>query len=107
MGGQWKDSRPCRKSSAGKVVAQREDGCPRRNDRDRAPSGSARSLIETGQLASQPVAGRPVVKLVFELLVLTATRSGEVRGAASKEIDREAGVCTVSAARTKGNREHR
>ena len=50
---------------------------------------------------------RPVVKLAFELLVLTATRSGEVRGAAWKEIDREAGVWTVPAGRTKGNREHR
>ena len=50
---------------------------------------------------------RPVVKLVFELLVLTAARSGEVRGAAWKEIDLEAGVWTVPAPRTKGNREHR
>ena len=50
---------------------------------------------------------RPVVKLAFELLVLTATRSGEVRGAAWKEIDREAGVWTIPAGRTKGNREHR
>ena len=50
---------------------------------------------------------RPVVKLAFELLVLTATRSGEVRGAAWKEIDREAGVWSIPASRTKGNREHR
>ncbi len=50
---------------------------------------------------------RPVVKLAFELLVLTATRSGEVRGAAWKEIDREAGVWSIPARRTKGNREHR
>lgn len=50
---------------------------------------------------------RPVVKLAFELLVLTAARSGEVRGAAWKEIDRETGVWTIPAPRTKGNREHR
>ncbi len=50
---------------------------------------------------------RPVVKLAFELLVLTAARSGEVRGAAWKEIDREAGVWSIPASRTKGNREHR
>ena len=50
---------------------------------------------------------RPVVKLAFELLVLTAARSGEVRGAAWKEIDREAGVWSIPAQRTKGNREHR
>ena len=35
---------------------------------------------------------RPVVKLAFELLVLTATRSGEVRGAAWKG-DRSGGGC--------------
>ncbi len=50
---------------------------------------------------------RPVVKLAFELLVLTAARSGEVRGAAWKEIDGEAGVWSIPAQRTKGNREHR
>ena len=45
--------------------------------------------------------------LCFEFLVLTATRSGEVRGAAWKEIDREGCVWTIPAARTKGIREHR
>ena len=50
---------------------------------------------------------RPVVKLAFEFLVLTATRSGEVRGAAWKEIDREGRVWTIPTPRTKGNREHR
>ena len=50
---------------------------------------------------------RLVVKLAFEFLVLTATRSGEVRGAAWKEIDRDGRVWTIPAQRTKGNREHR
>ena len=50
---------------------------------------------------------RPVLKLAFEFLVLTATRSGEVRAAAWTEIDREVGVWTIPARRTKGNREHR
>ena len=50
---------------------------------------------------------RPVVKLLFEFLVLTATRSGEVRGAAWTETDRDEGVWTIPARRTKGNREHR
>ena len=50
---------------------------------------------------------RPVLKLAFEFLVLTATRSGEVRRAAWTEIDREEGVWTIPARRTKGNREHR
>ena len=47
------------------------------------------------------------MKLAFEFLVLTAVRSGEVRGAVWTEIDRDEGVWTIPAARTKGNREHR
>ena len=50
---------------------------------------------------------RPVVKLAFEFLVLTATRSGEVRGAEWTEIDRDGGIWTIPAPRTKTNREHR
>ena len=48
----------------------------------------------------------PVVKLAFEFLVLTATRSGEVRGAVWTEFDRDKGVWTIPAERTKGSREH-
>ena len=48
-----------------------------------------------------------VVKLAFEFLVLTATRSGEARGAAWSEIDEDAGVWTIPAGRTKTNHEHR
>ena len=47
------------------------------------------------------------VKLAFEFLVLTATRSGEVRGAVWAEIDLPARVWTIPAARTKAKREHR
>ncbi len=49
----------------------------------------------------------PVVKLAFEFLVLTGTRSGEARGAAWSEIDEDAGVWTIPAGRMKTNREHR
>ena len=45
---------------------------------------------------------RPVVKLAFEFLVLTATRSGEVRGAVWTEIDRDEGVWTIPAGRNEG-----
>ena len=45
--------------------------------------------------------------LAFEFLVLTAARSGEVRGAVWGEIDREKGVWTVPASRMKTAREHR
>jgi len=47
------------------------------------------------------------VKLAFEFLVLTAARSGEVRGALWAEMDLDACVWTLPAWRTKGNREHR
>ena len=50
---------------------------------------------------------RAVVKLAFEFLVLTAGRSGEVRGAAWGEMDVEAGVWAVPASRMKSKREHR
>ena len=50
---------------------------------------------------------RPVIKLAFEFLVLTAGRSGEVRGAEWRELDLTAGVWTVPATRMKAKREHR
>ena len=46
-------------------------------------------------------------KLAFELLVLTAARSTEVRNATWDEIDVEGAVWTVRAERMKVNREHR
>ena len=44
------------------------------------PHGEVASAIETVRESG----GRPVVKLAFEFFVLTATRSGEVRGTARK-----------------------
>ena len=49
----------------------------------------------------------PPVKLAFEFLVLTAARSGEVRGARWDEIDLAGRVWTVPASRMKSKREHR
>ena len=62
-------------------------------------AGAVRTIWATG--ASE------TVKLAFEFLVLTAARSGEVRGALWSEIDRKAGVWTIPATRTKSRREHR
>ena len=67
------------------------------------PHGEVASAIETVRASN----ARPVVTLAFEFLVLTAVRSGEVRGAVWTEIDRDAGMWTIPAPRTKGNREHR
>ena len=49
----------------------------------------------------------PATKLAFRFLVLTASRSGEVRGADWSEIDWENRMWTVPAARMKAGREHR
>ena len=46
-------------------------------------------------------------RLAFEFLVLTAARSGEVRGARWHEIDLEMEVWSIPAARMKAGREHR
>ncbi|NVZ09791.1 integrase arm-type DNA-binding domain-containing protein [Allochromatium humboldtianum] len=43
----------------------------------------------------------------LEFLILTATRSGEVRGMTWREIDLEAGVWTIPASRMKASKEHR
>ena len=49
----------------------------------------------------------PLTKLAFRLLVLTATRSGEVRGADWSEIDWESATWTIPAGRMKAGKEHR
>ena len=49
----------------------------------------------------------PATKLAFEFLVLTAARSGEIRGAKWTEVDTEARTWTVPASRTKTGTEHR
>lgn len=48
----------------------------------------------------------PVVKLALEFLILTAVRSGEVRGAVWREIDLGAGLWTIPADRMKGGKLH-
>ena len=62
-------------------------------------AGAIRTMLGSG--------ATPVVKLAFEFLVLTAARSGEVRGARWDEIDRSGRVWTVPATRMKSKREHR
>lgn len=52
-------------------------------------------------------AAYPTTKLAFELLVLTAARSGEVRQARVEEFDLDANVWTIPGTRTKTGRPHR
>ena len=61
------------------------------------------AAIETVRSGS----AQPAVKLAFEFLVLTAARSGEVRGTQWAEIDTTDRVWTLSAQRMKAKREHR
>ena len=68
-----------------------------------SPHGEVASAIQTVRASS----GRSIVKLAFEFLVLTATRSREVYGAVWTEIDRGEAVWAIPVPRTKGNREHR
>ena len=49
----------------------------------------------------------PATRLAFELLILTASRSGEVRGAKWAEFDMETATWTVPGERMKSGREHR
>lgn len=49
----------------------------------------------------------PATKMLFEIIVMTGARSGEARGARWREIDTEAAVWTVPAARMKMGQEHR
>ena len=67
------------------------------------PHGAVADALATVGASS----ARPVVKLIFEFVVLTAARSGEVRLATWDEMDRDAGVWTIPAARMKAKRDHR
>ena len=67
------------------------------------PHRDVAAAIETVRAGS----AQPAVKLAVEFLVLTAARSGEVRGAQWAEIDTTDHVWTMSAQRMKAKREHR
>ena len=62
--------------------------------------GAAIEVVETSTAF-------PSTKLAFKFLVLTAARSGEVRGATWDEIDRDNALWTIPAARMKTRKEHR
>ena len=68
------------------------------------PHNDVAAAIETVRASESR---RLVVKLAFEILVLTAARPGEVRLATWAEIDKAGEVWTISAARMKAKREHR
>lgn len=70
-----------------------------------------RKSIHYGEVASclaavQASQANASTKMAIELLILTATRSGEVRLATWPEIDLARGIWTIPAERMKGNVEH-
>ena len=67
------------------------------------PHKDVAAAVETVRVSASAA---PAVKLAFELLVLTAARSGEVRLATWDEIDAAGAVWTISAMRMKAKREH-
>ena len=67
------------------------------------PHGAVADALTTVRASRASV----TTKQAFEFLVLTAARSGEVRLATWDEMDLEAGVWAIPAARMKAKREHR
>ena len=67
------------------------------------PHGAVADALTTVRISG----ARVTTKDAFELLVLTAARSGEVRLATWDEIDLDAAVWTIPAARMKAKRDHR
>ena len=79
----------------------------RQQDRVRHMRALPHGEVAAAVAAVRGSGARRVVKLAFELLVLTAARSGEVRGAGWAEMDLAGRVWTIPGARMKGKREHR
>ena len=68
------------------------------------PHGEVAAAVETVRTSASAA---PAMRLAFELLVLTAARSSEVRLATWDEMDVAGRVWTISAERMKAKREHR
>ena len=94
----YRDDNPC--SRIGPVLGPQQDLVHHMRT---LPHRDVAAVVETVRASG----AAPVVKLAFEFLVLTAARSGEVRGAQWAEIDTPDHVWTVPATRTKAKREHR
>ncbi len=94
----YRDDNPC--SRIGPILGPQQDLV---RHMPALPHRDVAAVVETVRASR----AAPVVKLAFEFLVLTAARSGDVRGAEWTEIDTEEHVWTVPATRTKAKREHR
>lgn len=89
---------------AGKHILKALPNVKRLREHHRAlPYAAVPATIRRVRLSN----ARPLTRLCFELLVLTASRSGEVREAQWSEIDWNSRTWTVPAERMKARREHR
>ena len=89
--------------ASGAITAALPRQDTRKNHQRSVPHREVAAAVEAVR-ASQ---ASPVTKLAFEYLVLTACRSGELRGAIWDEVDTESAAWTVPGARTKTSDEHR
>jgi integrase len=82
----------------------RELGTRRRDQAHHAalPHAEVPAFVQRLQMRKGPLGSR----LAFEFLIITATRSGETRGATWNEVDLEARCWTIAAARMKARIEH-
>ena len=94
----YRDDNPC--SRIGPVLGPQQDLVQHMRA---LPHRDAAAAVAKVQASTATAA----VKLAFEFLVLTAARSGEVRGARWAEIETADHVWNVPATRTKAKREHR
>lgn len=85
------------------IAAALPQGGVRRKHFRALPHAEVAAAVEEVRKSSTGISTR----LALEFLVLTAARSGEVRGVRWDEIDVEAATWTVPAERTKSGREHR
>ena len=81
----------------------------RSHSRGDRPHHRALAYVEVASaiVAVRKSSARPATKLALEFLILTASRSSEVRFATWSEIDVESRTWTVPASRMKAQREHR
>ena len=80
---------------------------PRQDARPNRQRSLSHSEVAAAVAAVRASQASPVTKLAFEFLVLTARRSGELRGTTWVEVDIESATWTVPGARTKTGDEHR
>ena len=100
-------SRPGTTAEGGPVRAERGAALPKAGQRRQHQRALPYAEVAGALVKVQESDAWPATKLAFEFLTLTATRSGEVRGARWSEVDLGAQMWVVPADRMKSGREHR